>query len=134
MSKLRNKHFLILVVLLAALLAAAGCRPTEQLRSGQEIPEGDPRRGQQLVVDYGCTSCHIVPGVRVSPSLVGPPLDYWADRGYIAGRLPNTTQNLISWIMAPQTIDPGNAMPDMDVTYGDAVDIAAYLYTLRYGR
>jgi cytochrome c len=132
MSLLRKVNLLIIMVLLISLFAA--CRPTAELRTGVDVEEGDPRRGQQLLVEYGCTSCHIVPGVQVSPSFVGPPLDYWADRGYIAGRLTNTPQNLISWIMAPQTIDPGNAMPDMGVTYGDALDIAAYLYTLRWRR
>jgi cytochrome c len=134
MSEVRKPHILIISILLIILLAAGGCQPTAQLGSEQEVPEGDSERGRRLLVDYGCTSCHLVPGIQVTPGLVGPPLDYWADRGYIAGRLPNTTQNLISWIMAPQTIDPGNAMPDMDVTYGDALDIAAYLYTLQWRR
>jgi cytochrome c len=132
--KFIGKTQYLLTALIFTLIISSACLPTRQMDAGQKVTEGDPERGRQIVVDYGCTSCHIVPGVRVTPGLVGPPLDYWADRGYIAGRLPNTSQNLISWIMAPQTIDPGNAMPDMGVTFGDAQDIAAYLFTLHYRR
>jgi len=35
------------------------------------------------------------------------------------------------WIQHPQKLEPGTAMPEMNVTDGDARDIAAYLYTLR---
>lgn len=98
------------------------------------FPDASPERGKRALVDYGCTGCHMVPGVRGADALVGPPLTYWADREYIAGRIRNTPDNLVSWIMAPQSIAPGSAMPDMGVTWGDARDIAAYLLTLRQGR
>ena len=90
---------------------------------------GDAARGQAMIVKYGCTSCHIVPGVRGN-GLVGPPLTHMARRGYIAGRLTNVPQRMIDWIRSPQKISPGNAMPDVGVTEKDARDIAAYLYTL----
>ena len=61
---------------------------------------------------------------------VGPPLDRYGRRVYIAGRLPNTPENLTAWLRAPQRYEPGGAMPDLGVTDRDARDIAAYLYTL----
>lgn len=76
----------------------------------------------------------MVPGVTGADGLVGPTFHYWADRQYIAGRIHNTPDNLVSWIMSPQSIVPGTAMPDMGVTWGDARDMAAFLYTLRYNR
>lgn len=47
---------------------------------------------------------------------------------YIAGMLHNNPDNLIKWLRNPQSVTPGNAMPDMHVTEQDARDIAAYLY------
>jgi cytochrome c2 len=57
-------------------------------------------------------------------------LNDWAERHFIAGLLPNTPDHLIEWIRFPQSISPGNAMPDMGVDEADARDMAAYLYTL----
>jgi len=50
---------------------------------------------------------------------------------YIAGEVPNTSENLVQWLEVPQSIEPGTAMPNLGVTEGEARDIAAYLYTLR---
>jgi cytochrome c len=116
----------------------AGCVP--DVRGGEDnprdvsvlVPDGDPDRGRRAIRDYGCHTCHVVPGVQGADGLVGPPLNYWADRGYIAGLIPNTPENTTSWLMAPQSIAPGSAMPDMGVTWGDARDMTAYLYTLRF--
>jgi cytochrome c2 len=63
--------------------------------------------------------------------MVGPPLDHFARRVYIAGVLRNTPDNLALWIHDPQAVIPGNVMPIMGVDKRDARDIAAYLYTLR---
>lgn len=125
---------LLLVVVVIGTFLVSSCQRASGRMAVDHFPAGDPDRGRQAVVTYGCTTCHIVPGVRSVNGLVGPPLTAWAERGYIAGRIPNTPENLVSWIMNPQAIDPGNAMPNMDVTWGDAQDMAAYLFTLTRGR
>lgn len=79
----------------------------------------------------GCGSCHVIPGHALGTGLVGPPLTGFARRTIIAGRLPNTPDNLDQWLEHPQAVVPGNAMPDMDINQRQANDIAAYLYTLR---
>jgi cytochrome c1 len=84
--------------------------------------------GRLLIASYGCGSCHSIPGVPGADAIAGPPLDRFYQRSFIAGRLPNTWENLIRWIQDPQAIEPGTAMPDLDVTEADASDIAAYLY------
>jgi len=96
-----------------------------------QVVGGDARRGLALIEAHGCVACHTVPGVRNANGNVGPPLTRFGDRTYIAGMLRNTPENLIRWIRVPQSIVPGNAMPDMGVTEAQARDIAAYLYTLR---
>ena len=92
---------------------------------------GDPVLGASLIRSYGCGTCHTVPGVRGADGKVGPPLTDFAHRSYVAGNLPNDPQNLIAWIMNPQAIEPGTAMPTLGVSAAEARHIAAYLYTLQ---
>jgi cytochrome c1 len=92
---------------------------------------GDPDRGVSAIGTYGCGSCHTIPGVRGATAMVGPPLSQIARRSYLAGQLPNTPANMVRWIQHPRQVEPGTAMPEMNVTEQDAKDIAAYLYGLR---
>ena len=116
-----NAVRLACLIALAALLA--GCGPTRPAPGIQ----GDPVRGRVALTQYACHSCHMVPGLAGSKVYVGRPLEDMAGRGYIAGKLPNTQANMVRWIMDPQAIDPGNAMPAMGVSERDAIDISAYL-------
>jgi cytochrome c2 len=115
----------------SVVLAAACAGPEHGAAPPQVAHNGDPARGAKLIQSYGCASCHSVPGVAGARGLVGPPLTQFARRSYIAGMLPNTEDNLHLWIQHPQSVVPGNAMPDLGVTARDAADITAYLYTLR---
>ena len=96
-----------------------------------EAPRGVAARGETALLQYACTTCHVIPGVVGPAVYVGPPLDGMADRKYIAGTLPNTPENMVRWLIAPQTVRPGTAMPDLGIPSGDARDIAAYLAQLR---
>jgi cytochrome c1 len=62
---------------------------------------------------------------------VGPPLTGFARRSFIAGRLPNTPENLVAWVRDPPAIDPATAMPALGLDERAARDVAAYLYELR---
>jgi cytochrome c len=95
-----------------------------------QVTAGEPEFGRDALVDYGCISCHAIPGVPGADSYVGPPLDRWALRSFIAGSLTNDQANLVRWIMHPQEVEPGTAMPDLGVTQEDAVNISAYLFSL----
>jgi cytochrome c len=110
-------------------LSACSRRGTIEL--GQEVTGGDPKIGEHLIYTYGCGSCHVIPGVAEASGTVGPPLQGFGSRIYIAGLLVNTPDNLFRWVAKPQEVDPGTAMPDLGVTERQARDIAAYLYTLR---
>ncbi|HEX2864337.1 MAG TPA: c-type cytochrome [Deinococcales bacterium] len=124
----------VLVVVLIAgayvLVFARGQGVASQLPQF-DVPGADTGAGKNALAQMGCGSCHSVPGVANARGKVGPPLVDLADRVYIAGRLPNTPENLALWIQHPQLVDPGNAMPDMGVSQQDALNIAAFLYTVR---
>jgi cytochrome c1 len=62
---------------------------------------------------------------------IGPPLQGFASRVYIAGSLTNEPENLVAWLTDPQKIVPGNGMPNLGVTKEQARQMAAFLYTLR---
>lgn len=83
------------------------------------------------MLGYGCEACHTIPGITNTHATVGPPLEHFAQRRFIAGELDNEPNNLIRWITGPQEVEPGNAMPDLNVSDAAARDIAAYLYTLQ---
>jgi mono/diheme cytochrome c family protein len=94
------------------------------------LTRGDPERGRRLIEAFGCGTCHFVPGIREARGYVGPPLTRFAERHYIAGTLMNTPEELVAWIVNPQAIEPGTVMPNLGVGADEALDIAAYLYTL----
>ncbi len=110
------------------ILLLAGCHRGGEIRA---VPGGDPDAGRVAIRSYGCGACHTVPGVRGATGLAGPPLTHFARRSFIAGEASNTAENLVRWIRAPESIEPGTAMPNLGVTEGMARDMAAYLYTLR---
>lgn len=94
------------------------------------IEDADPARGKAAIERFGCGSCHTIPGVRRARGRVGPQLTDFSNQIYIAGMLANSPDNLVAWITNPQAINPGTAMPNLNVTETEARDIAAYLYTL----
>ncbi len=108
-------------------LLAAGVEAS----NSEQVTGGDPKVGEHLIYAYGCGSCHVIPGVAEANGTVGPTLQRFGSRIYIAGLLVNTPENLFRWISKPQQVDPESAMPNLGVTERQARDIAAYLYTLR---
>ncbi len=95
----------------------------------EAITRGSVERGARLFSAYGCGTCHTAIGVQQADAKVGPPLTGIASRLIIAGRLANKPENMERWIMDPQAISPGNAMPNLHVGASDARDITAFLYT-----
>lgn len=113
------------------LTLAVACVQNDDVSLDRRVDGGDVARGKTQIVAYGCGSCHTIPGIRGANGQVGPPLTSWSQRRIIAGEVPNTPLNLITWITVPQSIEPGVAMPNLGVSDGQARDIAAYLYSLK---
>ncbi len=130
MTPLRHRRTLLGAVAAAAASATlmlAACDTSTSRMPAVQVPGGNPARGNQLMVSYGCGSCHTVAGVAGANGKVGPPLTGFRERSYIAGELVNNADNLQRWVRNPQAVEPGTAMPNLGVTSTDARDIAAYL-------
>jgi len=128
-------------VLLVAL-GAAGCGDNraigeqvsggvQQERAARQLLVRSAERGQRLIAEVGCGSCHTVPGVRGAEGKVAPPLYWFARRTFIAGEVPNNYDNLVRWLKDPPSVEPGTAMPNLGLTDAQSRDIAAYLLTLQ---
>jgi cytochrome c1 len=115
-------------LVLVATLASAACAGRQK---PAVVTQGNQELGRRLMSRYGCGSCHTIPGVEGATALVGPPLTRFGLRSYIAGRLGNNEANLAQWIRDPQGIEPGTAMPNLNVSPEDAQNMAAYLTSLR---
>jgi len=94
---------------------------------------GDAATGMIALQQYACATCHRIPGVVGAAADVGPPLEGVAGRAYLAGRLPNTPDNLVRWIRDPKAVSPTTLMPDLGVSEQHARDMAAYLYLTTKG-
>jgi cytochrome c oxidase assembly factor CtaG/cytochrome c2 len=116
------------VVLLAVVLG--GC-PQNSANADVARVGGDPARGSAIIGRIGCGVCHVIPGISGADGLVGPPLNRIGSRDYIAGVLRNKPNNMVRWLKDPQSVVPGNVMPDTGLSDKEARDVAAYLYTLR---
>jgi putative membrane protein len=102
-----------------------------QAQMAASVTGGDPKRGEAAIFKYGCGSCHTIAGIANAHGLVGPPLTNIAARMYIGGVLPNTAENIVTWIKNPKAVDEKTVMPTLGVTDQDATDIAAYLYSTK---
>jgi putative membrane protein len=124
----RAVKMLAIVLTLFAAATLASCN--DSTATAIALTGGNPEHGKDKIRDYGCWTCHTIPGIHGANAIVGPSLDQIASRAYIAGQ-PNSPRRLIEWIRHPENVRRPTPMPDMGVNEADARDIAAYLYTLR---
>lgn len=121
---------------------AAGNPGTDARESTRDAPSGAPgerppgaadaARGRALVAGgaFGCTACHMVPGVRAPRGIAGPRLGGLNQKPLLAGQLPNNREVLAAFLQDPPALVPGTGMPNVGLRFEDARDIAAFLYTL----
>jgi len=93
-----------------------------------EVPQGDPQRGRAALVQFDCGVCHVIPGIPAAVGQVGPALDNYALRPYLAGKFPNEPETLVRWILDAPAMAPQTAMPAIAMSQQEARDAAAYLY------
>jgi cytochrome c2 len=124
---MKYRHSLPLTFAVLAL-GMAGCNQNQEPAAAR-VTSGDPERGRREIARLQCGACHVIPGVRAARGSVGPPLDGFARRVYLAGKFPNQPSHLLAWLRDPPAMAPLTAMPAL-VEEQSARDIAAYLYTL----
>lgn len=111
------------------LLAVCGCKqPPDQQHF---MAAADPRRGREIIVRVGCSSCHEIPGIGWPKGRIAPSLEGFAGQSLIAGRAPNRPDVLARFVRNAPEVVPGSGMPPMPLQPEEARDVAAYLYTLR---
>jgi cytochrome c oxidase subunit II len=105
--------------------------PDPEPTGGPGAPDAElVARGREVFMSSSCVYCHTIAGTEARGTL-GPDLTHLASRQTIgAGVLPNDTGNLAAWILDPQSVKPGNAMPGTDMGGDDLQALLAYLESL----
>jgi cytochrome c oxidase subunit 2 len=102
----------------------------------QQRPAREPstvlqQRGKGFFLGKTCVACHTIQG---TPAIgkVGPDLTHLASRRTLAGAMiENNLGNLTAWVSSPQSIKPGNNMPEFDFEPGELEPLVAYLNSLK---
>lgn len=95
-------------------------------------PEEDvAQEGKELFDENNCMACHAIGEESGDPQ--GPNLTNFGNRTEFAGVLEPEKENLVDWIMDPESIKPGNKMTGNypEVSEDDAGKIAEYLMQLK---
>jgi cytochrome c oxidase subunit 2 len=85
----------------------------DKMKTPPSVP-AEAKAGEQIFKD-NCMACHQVSAQGLG---VGPNLNGFASRPYIAGILEHNDENLSKWIHNPQGQKPGNKMPAFGQQYG----------------
>ena len=135
MRALHRRRIVAAVIALAAVAAAgilgAGWISKQQQseRVARAMTGGDPAKAPDLIRRYGCSGCHTISGIPGGDGQVGGPLSALKKRVYVGGVAENSPDNLVRWIVDPQSFSPRSAMPRSGISEGEARDVAAYLYS-----
>lgn len=113
-------------IFLAPMVLAAACKPPPERET--LVPLASAERGEQAIARAGCGACHTIDGIDWPQGRTAPDLRGFADRGLIAGRLPNRPDVLAAFIRNAPALVADTTMPAMPITEQEASDIANYLY------
>ena len=87
--------------------------------------------GEEVFLSSTCVGCHAIRGTSAD-SPIGPDLTHLASRTTIAaGVLANDRSNLARWIVDPQSVKPGAAMPPTELAPDELDALLDYLEELR---
>ncbi|WP_337268389.1 c-type cytochrome [Oryzifoliimicrobium ureilyticus] len=91
----------------------------------------DALAGKAIFMEKPCAACHAIRGTEAR-GIAGPDLTHVGSRRTIgAGLLENTRGSLAAWIADPQTLKPGNNMPNVPLTSDELLRVSAYLESLK---
>jgi cytochrome c oxidase subunit 2 len=96
------------------------------------MPTSEPAvQGEALFQRKKCGDCHAIGGTAAQGDS-GPDLTHVASRRFLgAGISQNTPRNMAVWTDNPQSLKPGNRMPDQKLSGMERAAITAYLETMQ---
>ena len=102
---------------------------------------GDARRGERLVKTVGCMGCHAIEKDEAAPDVLlarnrreaPDPIAFERRFGPDLSRVGSKVRAewLFQWVQNPHAYNPGTRMPSLRLTRDEALDVTAYLMTLR---
>jgi cytochrome c len=116
-----------MLLLVPLVFAWAACSRDDTGRA----PRDEVAEGRAIIITKECGACHVIPNVPAAWGRVGPTLAGFRGRVYLAGRIPNTPDELERWLLDPPRLVPGTAMPNLNLAEHEVRAVAAYLYTLQ---
>lgn len=118
----------VVAIASGAAAAVAYSWRSQHDRVARAVTGGNPERAPPLLRRYGCSGCHTIPGIPGADGQVGASLADIRKRVYVGGGTTNSAENLVRWIVLPQSFSPASAMPATGISEDEARDVAAYLY------
>jgi cytochrome c oxidase subunit 2 len=88
--------------------------------------QSQPARSQPpAIFEQKCSACH-------ANAAKGPDLTHIASRKTLGAALsPNNPANLALWVERPQSVKPGNRMPDQQLSQSETAALTSYLGSLQ---
>ena len=103
----------------------------KQRQPAAQPAEAAQARGRDVFMAGTCIMCHAVSGTPANARRA-PDLSHVASRSMLAaGALPNTAEQLASWIENPQRHKPGANMPALQLPPQELQDLVSYLGSLQ---
>ena len=115
------------IALAVAMTLLTGCGTESE--PPPQVKGGNAEHGRLVLERYECGVCHVIPGIPSAVGRVGPSLEQYAVRPYVAGKFANEPETLVRWILDAPAMAPQTAMPAIAMSQQEARDAAAYLYT-----
>jgi cytochrome c oxidase subunit 2 len=102
-----------------------------QLKPAVQPTTPEQVRGLGVFMGGACKACHQITGTEAAGQ-TGPDLTHVASRRTLAaGTRPFARKDLIDWLHDPQSMKPGNHMPQVQLSEAQVSDLAAYLESLK---
>jgi cytochrome c oxidase subunit 2 len=102
-----------------------------QLKPAVQPTTPEQVRGLGVFMGGACKACHQITGTDAAGQS-GPDLTHVASRRTLAaGTRPFARKDLIDWLHDPQSMKPGNHMPQVQLSEAQVSDLATYLESLK---
>jgi len=116
----RDWLLLVFFLLLLGLIVFIAHKDSQKL-AGVDIP----KTGASLFITKSCWACHREYSSTTCPSLVN-----FSQKPLIAGKVPNTRENLRKWLKKPSSIKKGTRMPNLGLADEEIELLIEYIQTL----